>query len=95
MEPIAYILQDNLLRNRLALRRFICMSLARQLETASYIEKPAITLRREETLKECHLLEFVLDLVERQQKEMRGAGETAMTQAAMLRLERTPEPGMQ
>ena len=95
MDPIAYKLQDNLLRNRLALRMFICTSLARQLETASYIEKPAITLRREETLKECHLLQFVLDLVERQQKEMRGAKATGMAQAAMLRLERTPEPGMQ
>jgi hypothetical protein len=41
--------------------------LSRQLQTASYIEKPAITLRWEETLKECHLLQFVVDLLERQQ----------------------------
>ncbi|MGB6693455.1 MAG: hypothetical protein WBE56_04685 [Terracidiphilus sp.] len=95
MDPIAYKFQDNLLRNRLALRTFICTSLARQLDTASYIEKPAIMLRREETLKECHLLQFVLDLVERQQKEKRGAGDIAMTQAAMRGLERMPEPGVQ
>jgi hypothetical protein len=95
VDPIAYQFQDNLLRNRLALRTFICTSLERQLEKASYIEKPAITLRREETLKECHLLQFVLDLMERQEKETRRVGAPALNRAATRGLARTPEPGVQ
>jgi hypothetical protein len=94
VNPVAYQFQDNLLRNRLALRTFICASLERQFEKASYIEKPAITLRREETLKECHLLQFVLDLLERQEKETRRAGAPALNQAAPCLLAGTPEPGV-
>jgi hypothetical protein len=61
--------QIDLLRNRLALRTFVCASLARQLEKANYIEKPAITLRIEDTLKECHVLQLIVDLLERQKSE--------------------------
>jgi hypothetical protein len=61
--------QLDLLRNRLALRTFVCASLARQLENANYVEKPAITLRWEETLKECHVLQLVVDLLERQKRK--------------------------
>jgi hypothetical protein len=61
--------QVEVLRSRLALRTFVCTSLARQLEKANFIEKPAIILRWEETLKECHLLQLAVDLLERRNRE--------------------------
>jgi hypothetical protein len=71
MKPFIDKLQIPALRNRLALRTFICASLAKQIETASFIAKPAITLRYEDTLKECYGLRLVLDLLERQEQEQR------------------------
>jgi hypothetical protein len=66
-------LQTQHLKSRLALRMFTSTILARELETASFITRPALTLRREETLHECYLLQFVLDLLERQKSEQQPA----------------------
>jgi hypothetical protein len=62
------------LRARLALRIFTCSYLARQLETANFIQKPAITLRLEETMKECQMLQILLDVAEKRQRELRAGG---------------------
>ena len=72
MEQQAHDFQVDLLRNRLALRTFVCASLAKQLEKANFIEKPAITLRLEDTLKECQALQLLVDLLERQEHESRA-----------------------
>jgi hypothetical protein len=73
VEPRAQSLQTQHLKSRLALRLFTCNLLERELETASFITKPALTLRREETLKECYILQFVLDLLEREKREKRDS----------------------
>lgn len=73
MESRAQTLQTQTLKSRLALRLFTSTVLARDLQTASFITKPALTLRREETLKECYLLQFVLDLLEREKREQRNS----------------------
>lgn len=80
MKSSADTFQVEPLRSRLALRTFICSSLARQLEKASFIEKPAITLRWEETLKDCHVLQLLVDLLERQKREVRMRDEVALQQ---------------
>jgi len=73
VESRAQTLQTQTLKSRLALRLFTSTVLARDLQTASFITKPALTLRREETLKECYLLQFVLDLLEREKREQRNS----------------------
>jgi hypothetical protein len=69
VKPPVHHFQVESLRSRLAARTFICLSLARQLKKANFIQKPAITLRWEETLTECHVLQLVVDLLERQKRE--------------------------
>jgi hypothetical protein len=59
------------LRSRLALRRFVCISLAKELETATTIARPALIHRREEALNECRMLELVIDFIERQKQSRR------------------------
>jgi hypothetical protein len=74
------------LRHRLALRLFTCASLAKRLQTASFIEKPALTLRWEETVKECSVLQLAVDLLERlERKDARsldGAQELGQAESA-------------
>lgn len=53
------------LRDRLALRTFTCTALTKRLKTATFVEKPALTLRWEETLNECRALQLAVDLLER------------------------------
>jgi hypothetical protein len=66
--PISGI-QLDLLRNRLALRIFVCASLAKQLQTAKLVEKPAIAQRWQEALKECQILQLTVELLERKERE--------------------------
>ncbi len=78
VKPPVHHFQVEPLRSRLAVRTFICISLARQLEKANFIEKPAITLRWEATLTECHVLQLFVDLLERQKRE--GCAVCAVTE---------------
>jgi hypothetical protein len=67
------------LRNRLALRTFICASLAKRLQEATPLTKPAAILRYEQALNECYGLRLILDLLERQEREK---GDTRALQSA-------------
>jgi hypothetical protein len=67
-------LQLNLLKNRLALRTLGCASLARQLKRARLVEKPALLLRWEQALKECQVLQLVVELLERKEREKSSRG---------------------
>jgi hypothetical protein len=80
-------IQLDLLKNRLALRTFICATLARQLQTAGLVEKPAIAHSWQETLKECQILQLTVELLERKEREKialaaAGANDVASRQAA-------------
>ena len=74
MESLNRKLDIRNLKSRLALRTFICASLAKQIETARLIEKPAITGRWEQALKDCQIMQLLVDLLERQEREERGTG---------------------
>jgi hypothetical protein len=71
MESPTSTIQLELLKNRLALRTFASASLAKQLETANLAEKPAITIRWEDSLKDCYALQFAIELLERKEREIR------------------------
>jgi hypothetical protein len=85
LKPPAHNFQLEPLRSRLAVRTFVCSSLARQLKTANFIEKPAMTLRWEETLKDCYVLQLLVDLLERQKREGR-AGSAATSQGISMQM---------
>jgi hypothetical protein len=74
MESLTPGLQLNLLKNRLALRTLGCAALARQLKSARLVEKPALLLRWEGALKECRILQLVVELLERKEKERSHRG---------------------
>jgi hypothetical protein len=84
METPTSGIQLELLKNRLALRTFICATLARQLQTARLVEKPAITIRWQETLKECQILQLTVELLERKERE-KNALQSAGTNGAASR----------
>jgi|HubBroStandDraft_1064217.scaffolds.fasta_scaffold21360_3 hypothetical protein len=62
-------IQLSFLKNRLALRTFLCASLAREMQTAKLVEKPAIAKRWQESLKECQILQLTVELLERKERE--------------------------
>jgi len=73
LKRLPHNLESHSLRDRLALRTFLCVSLGKRLQTASYVERPAVTLRWEDTLKDCHVLQLMVDLIERQEQESQEA----------------------
>jgi len=74
LQPLIDKLHIPALRDRLALRTFICASLARKLETATFVTWPALALHREQALKDCYGLRLMLDLVEREEREKGETG---------------------
>jgi hypothetical protein len=74
MESPTSGIQLGVLRNRLALRTFVCASLAKELQTARLVEKPAIARRWQEALKECQILQLVVELLERKEREKSSHG---------------------
>jgi hypothetical protein len=77
MKTLPKNLQSRTLRDRLASRTFLCVSLGKRLQYASFIERPAVTLRWEDTLKDCHILQLMVDLVERQEQRAQDAASLA------------------
>jgi hypothetical protein len=69
MESPTSGIQLGVLKNRLALRTFLCATLAKEMQTAKLVEKPAIALRWQEALKECQILQLTVELLERQERE--------------------------
>ena len=61
------------------MRTFICASLAKQLQEATPLNRPAAILRYEQALNECYGLRLILDLLERQEREK---SETGMMRSA-------------
>jgi hypothetical protein len=76
MESPTSGIQLSFLKNRLALRTFLCATLAREMQTAKLVEKPAIAKRWQEALKECQILQLTVELFERKERE-RNALEAA------------------
>jgi hypothetical protein len=69
MESPTSGIQLNFLKNRLALRTFLCASLAKEMQSAKLVEKPAIARRWQEALKECQILQLTVELLERKERE--------------------------
>jgi hypothetical protein len=74
MESPTSGIQLGVLKNRLALRTFVCASLARQMQIARLVEKPAIAQRWQKALKECQVLQLVVELLERREREKDSRG---------------------
>ena len=74
MESMIQKLRIQALQAQLALRQHLCASLAEEFESPKLTVKPrtALAHRRDDTLKESHVLQLMIDLLERQEKE-RGA----------------------
>ena len=70
LETIIHKLKIHHLKALLALRNLICESLAKEFETEPVFEQRALLARRwDATLKEGHVLRFMLALPERQERE--------------------------
>lgn len=69
MESLTSGIQLGVLKNRLALRTFLCATLAREMQTAKLLEKPAIAQRWQDALRECQILQLTVELLERQERE--------------------------
>lgn len=69
MESHTSGIQLSFLKNRLALRTFLCASLAKEMQAAKLVEKPAIARRWQKALKECQILQLTVELLERQERE--------------------------
>jgi hypothetical protein len=80
LKPFIDKLQIPALRNRLALRTFICASLAKELKQATPLVRPAAILRYEQALNEWYGLRLILDLLE--SKEGENGGTDALPSAA-------------
>lgn len=76
MKRLPHNLQSLGLRDRLASRTFLYVLLGKRLQTASFVERPAVILRWEDTLKDCHVLQLMVDLIERQEQESHDVGST-------------------
>lgn len=80
--PFIDKLQIPALRKRLALRTFICATLAKQLQDATPLTRPAAILRYEHALNECYVLKLILDLLERKEREESETGALQSAAAA-------------
>ena len=69
MESPTSGIQLSFLKNRLALRTFLCATLAREMQSAKLVEKPAIAQRWQEALRECQILQLTVELLERKERE--------------------------
>jgi hypothetical protein len=70
LESIIRKLRVHTLKAQLALRHLICESLAKEFETALTFERRAALARKwDVTLKEGHVFQLMLDLLERQERE--------------------------
>ena len=76
MESTFRKLRIQFLRAELELRRLSCESLAHKFEKRplTYDQRTDLFRRWEETLKESHLLQAMLDMLEREEKEAVRAG---------------------
>jgi hypothetical protein len=74
-------LRIQFLRAELELRRLLCESLARKFEKRplSYEQRTDLFRRWEDTLKESHLLQAMLDLLEREEREAACNGMSGST----------------
>ena len=74
-------LRIQFLRAELELRRLSCESLARKFDKRplTYEQRTDLFRRWEETLKESHLLQAMLDMLEREEKEAARAGMSGTT----------------
>ena len=81
MESSFRKLRIQFLRAELELRRLTCESLARKFEThsLSYEQRTDLFKRWEDTLKESHLLQATLDMLEQEEKISRRKGMRAST----------------
>lgn len=70
MEDVIRKLRIQNLKAQVVLRQLLCASLAREFETASltFDERAAIAHRWDEALKECYVLQLMVELMERQER---------------------------
>ena len=78
MESIVRKLKIQTYKAQLAFRHYVCAALAKELEagTLTAEQKAALAHRWDDTLKESHVLQLMIDLLERQEKEDRGSTES-------------------
>ena len=74
MELIISKLRIQTLKAQLVLRQFYCASLAMEFETEVLTtnQKAGLAYRWDDMLKESYVLQLMIDLLERQEKEGRG-----------------------
>jgi hypothetical protein len=74
-------LRIQFLRAELELRKLTCDSLARKFErnTLTFAQRSELFRRWEETLKESHLLQAMLDMLEREEKDAMRKGKNTTT----------------
>lgn len=70
LESVIPKLKIQTLKAQLALRSFVCASLAQEFDTAmlTFEQRAILAHRWDETLKESHVLQIMLDLLERQER---------------------------
>ncbi len=75
MESMIHKLRIQALQAQLALRKFVCASLAKEFEAESLSVKQRAALAHhwDDTLNESYVLQLMIDLLERQEKEKRDA----------------------
>jgi hypothetical protein len=84
MELIIIKLRIQTLKTQLVLRQFHCASLAMEFETEVLMtnqeaERPAY--RWDDMLKDSYILQLMIDLLERQEREDRGCAESLIPKA--------------
>ncbi len=78
MELIISKLRIQTLKARWLLRQFHCESLEMEFSTN---QKAGLAYRWDDMLKEGHVLQLMIDLLERQEKEERGCAESLIPKA--------------
>jgi len=75
LESMIHKLRVQALQTQLALRKFVCASLAKEfeVESLSVKQRAALAHHWDDTLKESYVLQLMIDLLERQEKEKRDA----------------------
>jgi hypothetical protein len=73
LESVIHKLRIHTLQAQLALRQHLCASLAKEFEAGNLTveQKAALAHRWDDTLKESWVLQLMIDLLERQEKEGR------------------------
>ena len=74
MEPAVRKLWINTLKAQVVLRQFICESLAEEFEdpSSTSARKTRLAYRWDQTTKEAYLVQFLVALLERQEREENG-----------------------